>query len=107
MLNNKRTVQPNADINEIKNLKSDTRFLAKSIGINNNEYPIKIPVIAVGTQNTVPEYTAQVKSNKQIEIRLVTVNTSNLFVLKKKVYVGTKAYAQAREVSTTKNHESV
>ena len=77
------------------------------MGKKHNTYPIKVPMQAVGTQKTVFVYTAQVNNSKQIESRLVTVNTSSLFDLKNEVKVGKNEYAHSREVSTIKNHERV
>ena len=76
-------------------------------GKKHNTYPIKVPIQAVGTQKTVLVYTAQVNNSKQIESRLVTVNTSNFFDLKKDVKVGTKEYAQSKDANTIKNQERV
>lgn len=101
------TVNTNANPKEIKNRKRDTLPLENRIGKNNNTYPIKVPMQAVGTQKTVLVYTAQVSSSKQMESRLVTANTSSFFALKKDVKVGIKEYAHIREENTTKNQESV
>ena len=62
--------------------------LDNSTGRNNNVYPIKVPMHAVGNQNKVLVYAAQVYKSRQIEIKLVAVKTSNFFDLKKDVNVG-------------------
>ena len=80
----------NASAKEIKNLKCATLLFDNKIGKNNNVYPISVPMQAVGTQKIVFVYTAQVKSSKQIEIRLVRANTSNFLDWKNDVKVGTK-----------------
>ena len=101
------TVKANANTNGIRNLKRVALLFDNRTGKKHNTYPIKVPIQAVGTQKTVLVYTAQVNNSKQIESRLVTVKTSNFFVLKKDVKVGTKEYAHKREANTTKNQESV
>ena len=50
---------------------------------------------------------AQTSSNTDIEIKLDTTNTSNLFASKNDVNVGIKEYAHSSDASTMKNHESV
>ena len=101
------TVKANANTNEIRNLKRVALLFDNRTGKKHNTYPIKVPIQAVGTQKTVLVYTAQVNNSKQIESRLVTVNTSNFFDLKKDVKVGTKEYAQSKDANTIKNQERV
>ena len=62
--------------------------LDNSTGRNNNVYPIKTPMHAVGNQNKVFVYAAQVYKSRQIEIKLVAVKTSSFLDLKKDVNVG-------------------
>ena len=101
------TVKANANTNEIRNLKRVALLFDNRTGKKHNTYPIKVPIQAVGTQKTVLVYTAQVNNSKQIESRLVTVNTSNFFDLKKDVKVGTKEYEQSKDANTIKNQERV
>ena len=101
------TVKANANTNEIRNLKRVALLFDNRTGKKHNTYPIKVPIQAVGTQKPVLVYTAQVNNSKQIESRLVTVNTSNFFDLKKDVKVGTKEYAQSKDANTIKNQERV
>ena len=72
------------------NLKVLILVLDNSIGRNNNVYPSNIPIHAVGNQNKLFVYVAQVYKSRQIEIRLVAVKTSSFFDLKKDVNVGKK-----------------
>ena len=90
MLCNREIVKANAATNEITNLTFLILVLDNSIGRNNKVYPIKIPIHAVGNQNKVLVYVAQVYKSKQIERKLVTVKTNSLFALKKDVNVGIK-----------------
>ena len=75
-------------MNEIINLGLLIFVLDNRIGRNNNVYPIKVPIHAVGNQNKVLVYAAQVYKRRQIETKLVAVKTSSFFDLKKDVNVG-------------------
>ena len=75
-------------MNEIINLGLLIFVLDNRIGRNNNVYPIKVPIHAVGNQNKVLVYAAQVYKSRQIETKLVAVKTSSFFDLKKDVNVG-------------------
>jgi hypothetical protein len=64
--------------------------------------PIPMKIIPTGKNDNKMINTAQVNNNKQTESKLVTVNTSNFFDLKKDVKFGINEYAHIREANTTK-----
>ena len=88
MLYSSESVKMNISTKEMINLKFLILVFDNSMGRNNKVYPIKIPLHAVGNQNKVFVYAAQVYKSKQMEEKLVTVKTSSFFVLKNDVKVG-------------------
>ena len=88
MLYNSKIVKKNTRTKEMINLRILILVLDNSIGRNNNVYPINVPMHAVGNQNKVLVYAAQVYKSRQIETKLVAVKTSSFFDLKKDVNVG-------------------
>lgn len=83
-------VSKNVSTNEMINLRILILVFDNNMGRNNKVYPINVPIHAVGNQNKVFVYTAQVYKSRQIENRLVAVKTSSFFDLKKDVNVGIK-----------------
>lgn len=88
MLYSSEIVKKNVSTNEIINRRILIFDLDNSIGRNNKVYPVKTPIHAVGNQNKVFVYAAQVYKSRQIENRLVAVKTSSFFDLKNNVKVG-------------------
>lgn len=89
------------------NLKRDSLVFDSKIVPKTNTYPIRVPMQATGNQYSPFVYAAQVNKSKQIDKKLVTVNTSSFLDLKNSVNVGMNEYAQMSEDSTMKNQDKV
>ena len=100
MLSSNKIVKRKINENEIINLNLLILVLESKIGRNSNIYPIKTPIQAIGNQNKVFVYAAQVNKSKQIEEKLVMVKISSFFDSKNDVKVGIKEYAQSNAVKT-------
>ena len=89
------------------NLNRDSLVPESKIVPKTKIYPINAPMQATGNQYSPSVYTAQVNKSKQIEEKLVTVKTNNLFELTNNVNVGTNEYVQTSALNTIKNQDKV
>ena len=88
MLCSSKSVKRKVSTKERINLRLLILVFDNSMGRNNKVYPIKVPMHAVGNQNKVFVYAAQVYKSKQMEEKFVTVKTRSFFDLKNDVKVG-------------------